>query len=147
MEEDRSYGRDSSRPRSLVERPAGRDESRPYEELSPQKIQTRHCSCRLQFLDNLLCFAFRAPLPIYQKHPWCTWMYLNPFFVDCQVIYRTFCQLLQKGRWFALQFFVALCIIVRREYSLIINLQQLLMHILHSNVGYVFFNIAIHSLR
>ncbi len=40
MEEDRSYGRDSSRPagRSTWER--GRDESRPYEELSPYRIQT-----------------------------------------------------------------------------------------------------------
>ncbi len=40
MAEDSSYGRDSSRPACLVEQPTGRDESRPYESLSPARMQT-----------------------------------------------------------------------------------------------------------
>ncbi len=40
MEEDRSYGRDSSRPASRSIKERGRDESRPYEGLSPGRMET-----------------------------------------------------------------------------------------------------------
>ncbi len=63
MAEDRSYGRDSSRPACLVERPTGRDESRPYESLTPARILLANCKTErdpeLPYRDSKLDILIR----------------------------------------------------------------------------------------
>ncbi len=67
MEEDRSYGRDESRPHSLVEQPTGRDESRPYELLSPARILLANCKTehdpKLPYRDSKLDILIRHQYP------------------------------------------------------------------------------------